>query len=275
MEMLSQKLQALSRMIFDITSFPLFVEVPAAEISSVEKHVTDEDSFRARLTDLSNLLDRINKKQIDKTTGVSSAGSRDSFVILLKYLIKDEHAIIDEHVGTPLGMILLTRGYSTHRKNKNISRALAFFDIEDIAIDYVISWEKIIHVFNGVIDMSLELLSASLSKSYYKQQEIDESLREIMNVRLLNRYGHLLSTHSVKQVLLCLLSEKLAVDTWLAERFGMEIGQLRKLLLPLIPHIVKASYNDRASTKIAINKNAAELIMGLYFPGGASDNKTI
>lgn len=48
----------------------------------------------------------------------------------MKKIVPDEHVKIDQMIDLPLGMILLFRGYITHRRNKGIHKAADFFDIK-------------------------------------------------------------------------------------------------------------------------------------------------
>lgn len=266
--MLTAKLQTLSRIIFEITETPLFEEVPTKEIASIEKDVVDEDSFRARLLDLCNILDRINKRQLDRITGIQSNGSRNCLVNILKFIATDQHPKIDEYVGKPIGMILLIRGYLTHGKNRNFPKALEFLEIENIAEDYPETWRKILDVFHEAIDASTSIFTNFIMQSYHKQAEMDESVIQVLNARLLSRIGYLLDNDNVKRMLLFMLSEKTILDTKLADVFGMEVFELRNLLLPLVPHIMRVRFYDRSSTTITINKNAKELLFNKYFQEG-------
>lgn len=122
--MLDKKLQNLSIVINDFIEVPLFKEVPSDRLRSLGLAVSDEDSLRARFSDLCNILDRMNKKELDRFTDVSTKDSRDCLICLMKRIVPDEHVKIDQTIDVPLGMILLFRGYITHRRNRGIQKPL-------------------------------------------------------------------------------------------------------------------------------------------------------
>jgi len=263
--MLQKKLQALSRIIFELTEIPLFIEMPSGELNSLDVAVTDEDSLRARVADICNLLDRLNKREIDRFTGVSTKGSRKCFICLLKKLLPNEHNSIDKHIEFPLGMILLLRGFLTHRKNKGIKRALEFFEIKPPIQYHQTLWEKVLFHFNETIDHSIEILNFDASKKDFRQDEIDDQLRIVLEEKLIRRYSYLFEEDNVKSLLLYIMSKGTAIDAELSRLFKLDISELRESLLPLVPNILRISYYDSEFTKITINDYALEILKDFYF----------
>ena len=264
--MLDKKLQTLSIIINDLIEVPLFKEFPSDELQSLDLAVSDEDSLRARVADLCNILDRINKKELDKFSSVSTKGSRDCLICLMKKLLPDGHIKIDQTIDLPIGMVLLFRGYITHRRNRGINKALKFFEIELPLADYKIAWDKLYFRFNEAIDSCIEMLNSAATKIDFKQNEIDDQLIEILEERVINKYEYLLENPAIKRMLLYLLSEGSAIDSDLSKFFKLEIKELRNVLLPLVPNILNVSYHNSTETIISVNDYAKTLLKTYYFP---------
>jgi len=196
--MLDKKLQTLSVIINDLIEIPLFKEFPSDELQSLDLSVSDEDSLRARVADLCNILDRINKKNLDKYSGASTKGSKECLICLMKKMLPDEHIKIDQTIDLPIGMVLLFRDYITHRRNKNIKKALIFFGIELPLTDYNYIWDKLYFSFNESIDNCLEILNNAATKIDFKQNEIDDQLLNILEERAIRKYEYLKVGRSLK-----------------------------------------------------------------------------
>ncbi len=263
--MLDKKLQSLSIIINDLIEIPLFKEFPSDELQSLDLAVTDEDSLRARVADLCNILDRINKKELDKHSGVSTKGSRECLICLIKKILPDEHIEIDQTIDLPIGMVLLFRGYITHRRNRGISKALEFFDIGLPLTDYKIAWDKLYFRFNESIDNCIEMLNSAASRIDFRQTEIDDQLMQILEERTIRKYEYLLEDPIIKGILLYLISEGSAIDSNLAKLFKLEIYELRNILLPLAPNILKVSYRNSVDTMISVNDYSKKMLKRYYF----------
>jgi len=263
--MLDKKLQNLSRMINDLIEIPLFEEIPSDELQSLTFAVSDEDSLRARVVDLCNILDRINKKALDQFTGVSTKGSKDCLICLLKKMLPKEHIRIDQKVDSPIGMILLFRGYITHRKNREIKKALDFFNIKLPIVDYKDIWGKLYFCFNESIDNCTEMLNLDATKINFKQDEIDDQVKKVLKERVIRKHGRLLEEANVKQILLYIMAEGTVIDSDLSQLFKLEISDIRNLLLPLVPSILEVSYYNSVNTKIEVNDFALRMLKELYF----------
>lgn len=262
--MIDKKLQDLSTFILERAGFPLFNSLPIEELESLKKDVDDEDRFRARLSDLCNLIDRINKKDIDKFIGVKTQGSRTAFINLVKKLFPDEHNFIDERVDRPLGMTFLLRDYLTHRRNINAQKAYDFFELSDPIKDNRAAWERVIYLFNQLIDDVVQLLKRQPLAHLTKQEEIEQELKEVLDDRLVKKYRYVFEEENAKKLLLYILAEKNVVDSELAKKFKMEVSELRELLLPLIPDILRVRYLDNNSTEIEIKDYALEILKDYY-----------
>ena len=264
--MLSKKLQNLSIIINDLTDVPFFKEFPSDELKSLDLAVSDEDSLRARVADLCNILDRINKKELDKFLNVSSNGCRECLICLMKKIVPDEHVKIDQAIDLPLGMILLFRGYVTHRRNRGIKKAIDYLDIEFPIADYKIAWGKLYFCFNESIDNCIEILNHAAVKIDFKQNEIDDQLMNILEKRAIRKYRYLLEDPNIKGMLLYLMSEDSVIDSNLSKMFKLEIKELRNTLLPLVPNILKVSYHNSVDTILSINEYAKTMLKEFYFP---------
>lgn len=262
--MLDKKLQTLSKIINDLIEVPLFKEFPSDELQSLVWAVSDEDSLRARVADLCNILDRINKKALDHFSGVSTKGSRDCLICLIKKILPDEHVKIDQMIDSPIGMILLFRGYITHRKNRGIKKALDFFDIDLPIVDFKGTWEKLYFHFNESIDNCIEMLNTVATKINFKQNEIDDQLKNILEERTIRKCSYLLEEPNVKGILLYVMAEGSVIDSDLSKLFKLEMTDLRKTLLPLVPNILKVSYHNSVNTIISVNNYALDMLKEFY-----------
>lgn len=263
--MISKKLQRLSRLINELTGVPLFAEIPSEELNSLGITVIDEDSLRARVADLCNLIDRINKKNLDRFTCVNTKGSRECFINVLKKLLPRDHNLINKQIDQPLGMILLLRAFLTHRKNKAIDKALQYFGIPFPIENFKETWEKVLFRFNEIIDQAIEVLSSDGLKADHKQTEIDEQLMIVLMKRLVDRYRGILNDGNVKKLLLFIMSEGTVVDTDLSSSFGLRLSELRELLLPLVPGVLSVSFHDSESTNLGIKDHALPILKEFYF----------
>lgn len=264
--MLDKKLQTLSIITNDLIEVPLFKEFPSDELQSLDLAVSDEDSLRARVADLCNILDRINKKELDKYSGVSTKGSRECLICLMKKMLPDEHIKIDQTIDLPIGMVLLFRGYITHRRNRGINKALSFFELELPLTDYSSAWDKLYCRFNESIDNCIEILNNAATKINFKQNEIDDQLMNILEERAIRKYEYLLEDPTIKGMLLYLMSEGMAIDSDLSKLFKLEIKELRNILLPLVPNILKVSYHNSVDTMISVNDYSKKMLKEYYFP---------
>ena len=239
--------------------------MPSSELESIKKSVEDEDSFTIRLNAICNLIDRINKKQIDKFTDVKTDGSKKTLTNLLKKMFPNEHNLIDDKIDKALGMIFLLRAFHTHQRNINIQKAYAFFGIDNPISDFSISWRIVFTTFNQIFDDILQLFKSKSLANLKKQQEIDEDLQNYLENIYINENRNNFDDIAIRQIILYLLTNERVIDTTLADEFGMDISTLREILLPLIPNTLLVRYHDFDSTQIEIRNHAKMVLKRYYF----------
>ncbi len=265
MNTLENKLELTALKINSLIDIPLFSILPLAELDSLNKEVSDEDSLSLCINSLCNLFDRINKKELDKFIGIdNSSGSRDCFVKLLKKLLPTNHNKIDENVDKPLGMILLLRAYFIHKRNSKIKKAEEYFEIKFPIKDYSSLWNKVYYQFSSVLDIVNELLDEKENPNYKIQESIDDETTILLRDNFINKHSTLLNDISVKKVLLFLYSEKSMSDCDVAKEFRYPVYELRELLLPCVPSLIYPQFIDKKSTMISLTPIGKSIIESLY-----------
>lgn len=262
--MINKKIQNLSTIFSERLSIPLFDEIPISEISAVCTDLDGFESLRIKSVDLCNILDRINKKQLDKYSGIKSQGSKSCLMNALKKYFANNHDEINS-IEMQLDFIFLIRDFLTHKKNKNISKAWEYLEINIDNDSPGIVWKKIKNLFDNILDTIISLFYKK--SDLIKQDEIDKKVKENILNMFGEKYCKLLDKPRGKAFLAYILSNDKVVDTEMAEIFNLEIDELRKELLAYIPIFLKISYCTRTSTYISIKDNWKEYISN-YFAGG-------
>ena len=109
--MIKEKIQLLSKLIYESISISLFSELPLTELELITNNVDNIDSLRSRINDICNIIDRINKKEIDKYTNVKTTGSKQTLINLLKTILQMAHDQINKSIENTLDIIFLVRAY--------------------------------------------------------------------------------------------------------------------------------------------------------------------
>jgi len=265
MKNIKEKLGSIARRVYSISGIPLFVELPISELEALNEKVLDEKSLKIGLIDFSNLLDRINKGELDKYNGIGkSTGSRDCLIKFLKKLSASNHNKIDEYIDKPIGMILLLRGYFTHRKNDNIKKAEKYFDVKFPIDNYEYLWAKILFYFNSTLDIINELLDEKENPISRHQENINEDIATLLRADFISKHSSILNNPSMKKILLYLYIEKEAPDCDMAIEFRYDIAELRELLLPLVPSLLFPKYINSKSTMVSLTSFGKSIVKQLY-----------
>lgn len=265
MKSIEVKLEIISSRVNAISGIPLFAELPVSELETLNKKIFDEDSISIGINSLCNLLDRINKKELDKYNGIGkSNGSRDSLIRYLKKILPSNHNKIDEYIDKPLGMILLLRGYFIHKRNNNIRKAEEYFLIKFPVNNYSDLWSKVLYQFNTSLDVIKELLDEKENTVLKQQENINDEITTLLSANYVTKYDHRLKESSVKKILLYLYTEEESMDYDIAKEFRYDIEELRELLLPFIPSLLYPKYIDLKSTLVCLTTFGKSLVENLY-----------
>lgn len=257
--------ESLSTKVHEQTELSLFKEMPLSEISSASLDVDSEDALRARITDACNIFDRINKKDIDRYLGISSEGSKATFVNLMKHICRNEHAMISEEIEKPLGMVFLMRGYLVHRRNKSLKRALDYFQLSLPLSDSQDTWNKVLTVLCQSLELANHAIQRVTENKNFRQEEIDAYLQEALEQRMLRKHQYILDDNDAKPIILQLMSSGPLSDKELASQFKLDIFNLRVLLLGLAPHVIEVNYKDMESTELQVASHALPILKTHYF----------
>ncbi len=264
--MIKEKIQLLSKLIYESISISLFSELPLTELELITNNVDNIDSLRSRINDICNIIDRINKKEIDKYTNVKTTGSKQTLINLLKTILPMAHDQINKSIENPLDIIFLVRAYYIHGRNKNITKALAYLEIDSVSLDnFPLVWNKIYFLFYSIIDSIIEILQNKGNS--FTQNTIDDKTRKMLIAFTFKRFDQTLNMPQIKGVLLYLLSENEILDLKLAEHFNISIDELREDLLCLYPSFIDFKYYDEQSTVITLNKEIMQPLKQFYFNG--------
>ena len=101
------------------------------ELSSIQEDVEIEDSLRAKLADLCNIIDRIDQKKLNTFSScLDSKGSKMSLTNALKKGFPTQHSLINE-IESILDMVFLARDFFIHRRNRSKTKLFDFYAISE------------------------------------------------------------------------------------------------------------------------------------------------
>lgn len=245
--MLTQNIEKLSQLFLKKHEIPLFSDLPYSELSSIEQDDgVNKDSLVSKLNDLTNLIDRINKRDFDKITGLKTKGTKECLINILKYTFKDSHDYIG-NIKKNLDMIFLLRGYYTHKRNKNIKVA---FDMLEINAKSEVEeiWLKSKSLFNETISGIIQLFE--YKKDEILQEKIDSEMSTILLKMFMGGHESELNDPKYNKYVTFLLTNKNVIDTDMAKTFNIPIEELRNDLLLFYPLLLEMDYHDMESTRI-------------------------
>ena len=248
--MVVEKIQKISISFNDKFGFPLFNSMPKDELSSIQENVEIEDSLRAKLADLCNIIDRIDQRRLNTFSScLDSKGSKMSLTNALKKGFPTQHSLINKFESI-LDMVFLARDFFIHRRNRSKSKLFDFYAISEESTPKEV-WTKIYKKYEYALDLILQVFEND-GKSL-KQNDIDDKSINFLKKGVLERHkepidklrpylAYMLSTHDSIQ------------DINLAEKLGVDIKTLRKNLWEVYPCLIKISYNDESSTNVSIKE---------------------
>jgi hypothetical protein len=255
-----RKLEAVNQTFEQRLASSLWASPPTTPIIDLSLPVTTYDNLKARIASLTTLFDHFNKREFDRQSGVSTSGSRNSFIAFLKVRFKDWHQFIETKVEAPIGKISLLRDYLIHARNKNHRTALEFFELNDPIAAYDDAWRKIVYKFMEVLDALAELL-ATIGTKPATEAQLVERPAGFMAALLWRRYHALLTDATVLSWLRFIIDKDRVADVDLARRFGLDVEDLRVRLYPLRGGVLLVRPNDEVSTILSITPSMRELLL--------------
>jgi len=250
--MIKKKIKMLSGIFYEKISIPLFINIPMDEIEDVaDENVSDEDSLLARLNNVSNIVDRINKKELDKFTSVKTRGSKLCLITTLKHMFRelhDEINIIEEN----LDILFLMRAFFTHKRNRNIQIAFDKLNIIEGETEENEIWYKCKILFEEVLDNITNLFHQESHEII--QDEIDKEVYDNLIEIYLAKHNANLSNGYYKKYITYLLHGSEVIDTEMAKNFNVGINKLREDLLCFYPNLLQISFYTEKSCKIEIKE---------------------
>lgn len=260
--MLLKYTEKLSEVFYDKTQISLFKQLPNKEIENIKyKKDIDKDVLVSRLNDLSNFIDRIDKKEIDKFCKQKSEGSKKTLINVLKFLFKDLHDEIN-NIDENLDLIFLLRAYYTHGKNRNIKIAFEKLNINEDNPSFEEIWNKVLLLFEEILLSIISLFETKHNEII--QAELDTNISNLLLNNALNNNSHILKDKYYEKYILHLIYSKNIIDKSMAKDFNISINQLRTDLLALHPTFLKIDFNDYDSCKISIKDIFKEKIIEYY-----------
>ena len=248
--MVVKKLQKISISFNDKFGFPLFNSMPKDELSSIQEDVEIEDSLRAKLADLCNIIDRVDQKKLNAFSScLDSKGSKMSLTNALKKGFPTQHSLINEFESV-LDMVFLARDFFIHRRNRYKTKLFDFYAISEESSPKEI-WIKIYEKYEYAIDIILQVFENDEKK--IKQNDIDDKSIKILKKGVLEKLKE--SIEQLRPYLAYMLSTRNSIqDNILAEKLGVDVKTLRKDLWNVYPNLIKISYNDEFSTNVSIKE---------------------
>jgi hypothetical protein len=211
--------------------FSLFSQSPISQVSGLMEPVNDRDDFKSRIVSLCSIFDHFNKKDMDKSTGTKTSGTRKSFELYLKTKAGNNQCFIDDKVLKPMSMTCLLRDYLVHGKNRNKDKAIRFFGLAEPIIEHEESWKKIFNsyhrIFDSILavlrDIDLDLLNGDKLNSELQLSLVEQYFKEFCYY-FDDRRGVLM----LKEV----LESGPISDVEISGLFNVEVMTVRRLLYP-------------------------------------------
>jgi hypothetical protein len=249
---IARKLDLLSSRFRDRFGFNLWSNWPVTEISEIRRPVNNEDDLRLRTNSLVAIFEALNKSDFDRKSGVKEKNTRDSFISLLKHEFPDDQPVIQDHIQMPLATIAHLRNHFSHRHGPMVARDLTYIGVQDVLADPSGTWDKVQHRLIQLLDQTLELVEQN-SVSSISGSELSAKPLRVLVQDTYERYRELLEDPVIASMLREIMHQGELLDTDLAIRFNRPVGEIRKLLFPLLDKVVRVRPNDSSSTKLCIN----------------------
>ena len=241
----------------------LFINFDLATVLSLSTPVVDQDSLKGRLTDLvTQLLENINKKELDRLTKINTKGSLLSLEGFLKKQFSEDVQLIEEQIISKLWAVYNVRTEYVHKKNRAFDKALVLLNLnrKDLAPENI--WNGCLIGVNEALTYLIELIfqvSAKQENDYFVDLATEKLKTEArINIIIL------LSSYPVTEAYLhILLNKEGMVDTELAELMGQDITTVRKNLYPLLSQVILYSYRGNGATYIRIIDEVLSVVKGV------------
>lgn len=260
---LFSNIDLLQENVSDRYNFRILKEFDLTNIINLKKEVTDLDSLKLRITDITTqIIENFNKKELDKDSGINSKGSIESLKNFLKHNYSEESLHIDENIHNNLWAIYNLRTNFSHKKNRNYKKALRTLNLNESETDVKVIWQASLEALNTAFNNINHLILRTPEKDdyiYFEEFTI-KKLKADHRVTI----SHLINYYpEAEPYLLYLLSKTSVSDIVLAKVFKHTVDDVRETLYPLTGDVILYSYKDEQSTEIYISNEVKEILKEL------------
>lgn len=259
---LINKIDILQRFFEDNYGFTLFKSYSLKSVINLRKSVKDIDDLTVRLKDLvTQLIENINKVQLDKAISCESKGSIKSLENFLKdKFIEDTHMIEDEIIQKLWALYNLRTEY-VHEKNRNYKKALNILHLNETDLPEFI-WRTSL---KAALDSFGKTLDLFMQEKYEKDGDyFIELAREKLQTEARVDIANLISENEGSEAPLhILVNLKEIVDTELAKMLGQNVNQLRSTLFPFLSHVILYTYKGHGKTLIWVIDEVLPILKGV------------
>ena len=249
---IARKVDIIQRRFDENFKVSLFLNFDLTAVLSLSTPVVDQDSLKGRLTDLvTQVLENINKKELDRLTKINTKGSLLSLEVFLKKQFSEDVQVIEEQILSKLWAIYNVRTEYVHKKNRSFKKALELLNLDekDLAPENI--WTGCLIGLNEALTSLIELIFQVSSKqeNNYFVDLATEKLKTEARINIIN----LLSSYPITEAYLHILSNREGLlDTELAELMGQDITTVRKNLYPLLSQVILYNYRGNGTTYLRI-----------------------
>lgn len=245
------KTDIIQRFFEDTYGFSLIKSYNLNSIMNLKKDVNDIDDLTVRLKNLvTQLIENINKMELDKGANCSSKGSRISLENFLKVKFNEDTQIIEDEISLNLWAVYNLRTEYVHEKNRNYKKALTILNLKETDSPQFV-WRSCIkatlHAFTKVLDLIMQ-------GKYEEEGEyfVQLAREKLITIARFNIANLILENKSAEVALHILVNVKEISDSDLAKKVGQDLVELRKNLYPFLSQIILYSYIDSGQTVIRI-----------------------
>ncbi len=239
---LIEKIDIIQRFFEDNYGFSLFRSYNLKSIMNLKKDVNSFDDLTIRLKDLvAQLIENINKEELDKAINCSSKGSRISLENFLKAKYKEDTKMIEDEIIINSWALYNLRTEYVHERNRNYKKALKILKLKETDLPQYI-WKICIR---SALNSFSKMLTLIMQGKFEKDSEyFIELAKEKLKTEAKIKVGVLLAENKSSEAALhILINVKRLLDIELAKMLGQNVVELRKNLYPLLSNIILYSYH--------------------------------
>lgn len=260
---IARKVDIIQRRFEESFKVPLFLNFDLVSVFNLSTPVVDQDSLKGRLTDLvTQLIENINKKELDRLTNIDTKGSLLSLEMFLKRQFSEDTEQIEQQITTKLWAIYNIRTEYVHKKNRNFNKALEILSLDGKNLAPKNVWNSCIAATNEVLANLIELIfqvSSKQDNEFFIDIAI-EKLKTEARIEVINLLSDYPSTEAYLHIL---INKNGILDTHLAELLSQDITIVRKNLYPILSQVILYSYKGNGTTYVRIIDDILPVVKGV------------